>query len=1016
MPIRAPFPRSDGQPVPAPSRHWRSLPRLGIELACWLAAAVCAARASSLPAYTTRVWQRDDGLPNDSVTAITQTDDGYLWIGTPGGLARFDGVRFTVFNDSNTPELRDSQVSCLFRDKTGTLWIGHDTGELTRYRDGRFEAVPSRPAWKKPMIWQMGSDAADKLWLMNDEGLLFCPADGKQLTPRQGKSLGFYSFQRSDDGTLWIGRNGIMSRLQEGRLMPFQFGQPALEDSYVQGVCASSDGGLWVAANGSWGKWKGETRVDDLGDCPWKMAAVTRIVEMPDGLLAVGTPDHGLYLVQPHGETQYFSRMNGFRDDWVKALFLDREGNLWVGTGANGLAMMRRSTFTTIAPPDLWRGRAVSSVTPAQAGGLWIGTAGAGLYHYEEDRWQNWSGESGVADPYLWSVLEDAQGTVWLGTSAVGLLVRHGDRFELAPRWGSNSIMVGALARRTEGGLWVGTSAGLASYTAGGIAWPAVNTTGPLPDVRAVVEGRDGVVWFGMNGHGLGCLKDGQVRQYRKSDGLANDFVRCLHLDQDGTLWIGTSMGLTRFKQGRFASIGAGQGLPNEVISDIQSDNRGFFWISSSGGILRAGRSELNRCADGELSSVPFWSYGKSDGLPTQECSGGFQPAGCRDADGRLYFPTSKGVVTVNPESVEINPLPPPVAIESVRVDDQRVLLPQPGDGLVKIRPGSHRLEFDFVGLSFVAPEKVRYRYRLNGLESDWVQGGTKNSASYSFIPPGRYSFCVTACNNDGVWNEAGATLAFAVLPFVWQTWWFRTAAGMAAALLIAASVWWNAHRLMRRSIERLEQQRLVERERTRIAKDIHDDLGTSLTCISMLGKSARAKLDGSAPATNDLDRILGIARDLTQTMDEIVWAVNPHHDTLEGLISYLVEFAQEFLTTSRVRCRLNIPVHLPAISMSAESRHNLFLAFKEALHNVVKHAAAKEVIISLSLKPSRIRIIVTDDGCGCNPESFVKEGVKNVVSHGNGLVNLRERLAKIGGHCEITSAFGKGTQVIFDF
>jgi ligand-binding sensor domain-containing protein len=741
---------------------------------CWLAATAGGAPAFPLPAYTVRTWSTEDGLPHDSVTAIAQTDDGYFWIGTPGGLARFNGVRFTIFNDSNTPELHDNQIRSLFKDKTGTLWIGHDTGELTRYRDGRFESVHIKPAWKKPMIWHLGGDAENDVWLMNDEGLLFRVRDGLLLTPQAGNALGFYSFERSDDGTMWIGRNGVLSRFQNGRLTSLPFDQPVLE-YYVQGICPASDGGFWVASNGRLRKWNGRTWGDDLGACPWGMG------ETRDGLLAAGTPDQGLFLIQPHGETRCFNRTNGFHDDWVTSLCEDREGNLWVGTGANGLVMLRRSLFTTVVPSDHWRGRPVSSFAAGQDGDLWIGTVGAGLYRYQQGGWTNWGVESGVSNPYLWSILEDARGNVWLGTSGSGLFVQHGNRFEPAPGWENHLVPVMALVPRMAGGLWVGTGTGLASYKDDNISWPTTNAPDPLPDVRAVAEDEHGVVWFGMNGRGLGRLKDGQMRVFRKHDGLASDFVRCLRLDKDGTLWIGTSGGLNRFKQGRFATIGPEQGLPDVVISDIESDGQGHFWISSNQGILRADKTDLDRCADGKLASVPFRLYGKSDGLPTVECSGGFQPAGCRDANGWLYFPTSKGVVTVNPKNVGTNSLPPPVVIEAVRLDDQRMPLPQIGGPAVEIPPGRHRLEFDYAGLSFVAPEKVRYQYRLQGLENKWVNAGTKTSASYSYVPPGSYVFHVIACNNDGVWNETGAMLALTVLPYFWQAWWFRFFAGTAA-------------------------------------------------------------------------------------------------------------------------------------------------------------------------------------------------------------------------------------------
>jgi two-component sensor histidine kinase len=360
-------------------------------------------------------------------------------------------------------------------------------------------------------------------------------------------------------------------------------------------------------------------------------------------------------------------------------------------------------------------------------------------------------------------------------------------------------------------------------------------------------------------------------------------------------------------------------------------------------------------------------SYGKADGMPTLECSGGLQPAGARTTDGRLWFPTSKGLVVFNPEDAKVNQLPPPVIIENLLADDRSITQSPETNAPLQIPPGPQRFEFRYTALSFVVPEKVRFKYRLEGLEPDWVDAGTKRSANYSHVPPGNYKFHVTACNSDGVWNDAGATLAFTVQPFFWQKWWFRIPAGLAAVALLAGAVagvvLWVARRRMHRKLERLEHLRTIERERARIAQDIHDNLGANLTRISLLSESVHTELENPAQAAVQLERIYGTARELTRAMDEIVWAVNPQHDTLDSLASYLGNFAQEFLGSLDIRCRLDVPLQLPPWPVTAEVRHNLFLAFKEALHNIVKHAAASEASISLTAGTDSFVLVIRDNG-----------------------------------------------------
>jgi signal transduction histidine kinase len=416
------------------------------------------------------------------------------------------------------------------------------------------------------------------------------------------------------------------------------------------------------------------------------------------------------------------------------------------------------------------------------------------------------------------------------------------------------------------------------------------------------------------------------------------------------------------------------------------------------------------------LAEVPFLAYGINDGLPTLECSEGSQSAGCKTADGRLWFPTAKGLVAVNPANTQTNLLPPPVVIEAMRVDDRPLALENSAGTPLKIPPGQHRIEFDYTGLSFVAPEKVRFKCRLNNFETGWVDVGTKRVAFYNYTPPGNYSFQVTACNNAGVWNKTGASLKFEVLPYFWQTTWFHLLGWLATVLAAGGVVWFDTRRRLRRRLELAERQRDIERERSRIAQDIHDDLGAQLTRITMMSESARGNLTNPGRADAELEKIYDTARALTRSMDEIVWAVSPRHDTLEGLATYLEKFAQDWLATTGIRCRLDLPLQFPGWHLTSEVRHNVFLAFKEALHNAVKHSGAAEVLIRLAVKEKSFELAIEDNGRGF----ALREKMETVspapgrAASGNGLENIRRRLAAIGGSCEIQSAPNAGTKVIF--
>lgn len=984
----------------------------------WLTALLCleleiasGQQVLTSPHYNVRRWEAgaaEDGLPQNTVTAVVQTQDGYLWVGTYSGLARFDGLRFTVFNDNNAPGLASSRVTSLFEANDGTLWIGHESGEVSSYRQGHFQSVRVTANWSGGKIQDLATDAVGEVWLLNSDGSLARLRDGLVLTPESGNATKVVELVRSRSGKIWVGCNGRVSELRRDRLIPLQFNE-AWTNRYVTGIGISRDDHLWVIADGQVRKWKNQTWGEGLGDVPWPYSPLLKVIETQSGALAASTSANGFALIQGRDKPPLvFSRTNGFPSDWVTALCEDREGNLWVGTGGAGLAAVRNGVIQTMTPPDEWLGRAVLSVYPGHDGSLWVGTEGAGLYQFQDGQWRRFAGDAGIDVTYVWSVIEDAQDKLWIGTWN-GIQARFDTRFELVPGLENMTEHVTALLRAQEGGLWLGTGVGLMRYHAGQRQWPRQGENPADQDVRAIAQANDGTVWFGTAGGGLGRLKQEQVQWFHKADGLVSEYIGCLHLETDDTLWIGTlGGGLNRFKDGRFTAIGTEQGLPNGFIAHIEDDGMGFFWMSSHNGIFRVARAGLNAVADGSAQDVLFRTYGLSDGLPTLKCSSGLQAAGCKTADGRLWFTTSRGLVAVTPANVRTNLLPPPIVVEQVFLDEKPLVFTNNATVPLRIPPGRHRIDFQYSGLSFIASERVQFKHRLQNWETDWVDSGSKRTVNYSYLPPGDYAFEVTARNNDGIWSATSARVAFTVLPFFWQTLWFRVVVGVALVAGATGLVWFETRRRMRRKLEKLERQRAIESERARIAKDIHDDLGSTLTRITMLSDPARGVLEEIPSSVGNLNQIHTTARELTRSMDEIVWAINPHHDTLDSLMAYLESFAQDFLGTAKVRCRFDVPLQIPVLPLTAEARHNLFLAFKEALHNVVKHSGASEVRIVANLTATEFTLALEDNGCGFAPPEAGRK------AFGNGLPNMRRRLAKIGGQCEITTRPGQGTKVSF--
>lgn len=978
--------------------------------------------------YLIDLWQTEQGLPQNHITAITQTRDGYLWLGTYEGLARFDGVRFVVYRASRESDLPSSRITSLFEDGSGTLWIGHEHGQLTRLTDGRFVPVPMDAPAVRGSVAAIGQAAAPArgaagsgpVWLVRRSGLAQRISDQQEVSSEEGLTLPI--LVRASNGPLWRAHGGRLTALPDagtraevGRATPAPF-YPRTND-FVINACASQGGGLWVLTGERLRHWEPGGNDEDHGRPPWGNSPVPRMLESRSGHLWFGTQERGLFVRHPDGAYRQFTRTNGLPNDWIRSLWEDREGTVWVGTGGGGLCAIRRRRVSMVQSPDGWEGRVLLSVSASPDGGLWAGTEGAGLYRIREDGFERLGPAQGLANPFVWATLDAGPGAVWAGTWGRGLFRQQGERWLPVAGLDQEGLVVTALHRDPAGVLWVGTHRGLARVTGDRVDW--IGRELSSPEVRSIAPLPDGSVWFGMSGGGLGRWREGTgAEQFRKTNGMPANDVWSLLPSARGGLWIGTvGGGLARWRNGRFASIGEAAGLPNDVICQIADDGRGSLWLGTRGGIFRAAETDLERCADGQLAKVPFFALGRADGLATLECAGGFQPSHGRTPDGRLWFPTARGLAVVDPGRLWTNTLAPPVRIESLLVGGAPAWInPGPPERL-RIPPGRQRFEFRFTALSFIAPEQVRFRYRLEGIDPDWTEESGQRFAAYNLLPPGDYTFRVTAANSDGIWNTEGATLAFTVVPQFWQTWWFQALAALAGAGAVAGAVRFVTRRRYREKLERMERQRAVERERSRIARDIHDDLGASLTRITLLSQMAGEELDRPDLVGGHLQRIDSTARELTKALEEIVWAVSPQHDSLDSLVTYLGRLAQDLASAAGMRCRIDMPTALPAWPVSAEVRHNLFLALKEAINNTLRHARASELRLALTVGSRDFTLTVEDNGQGFTPPSPSPNPGGNpppIRPGGNGLNNMRRRLAEIGGACEVQSRPGAGTIIRF--
>lgn len=963
------------------------------------------------PGFVIDRWDSEDGLPQNAVLALTQTRDGYLWLGTLNGLVRFDGTRFVVFDENNTPGLPGSRIVALFEDSRTNLWIATEPEGVAVARNGQVVRVEFGRGGREQRVRAICEDSRGAVWLYSADGQL-ARHDGDRLDiwhPGPDRPSECRNLALDDSGMLWVGMDWSLycvdpAQAEPGGPLPVKFEVPV---GSLDFVVPSPRGGYWRLADQRIEKYEGGRVTRRLGSYPWGRARVAAACEDPDGNLVVGTLGAGVFWFHEGGQVAVLSAPQFLSHNFVLSLHADREGSLWVGTDGRGLNRVKHQILELLPATH---NTVVQSVAEAPDGGIWVGSNGEDLIRWKDGQSERFGSEQGLWFKAVRSVLVTRAGRVLVGTEGAGVFEFERGRFQ-RPAWSVPlPPAVFAMHEDRAGRLWIGTRDGLAQQEADG--WRVVTTKEGLSAdfVRALAEDAEGTLWVGTVGGGLNRLQGGKWSALRRADGLPSDNISALLADADGVLWVGTDGGgLGRLAQGRWTRYTARHGLISNSIGYLLEDGQGYLWLGSNAGLQRVPKPALNEFARDTDGYLPSRVYGKADGLPISECTLGSQPAACRARDGTLWFPTINGLVSVRPDRLVANLQPPPVLIETVLVDGQPAQTERFRGAppvSVTVPAGKERLEIQYTSLNLRAPRRAQFRYRLEGHEQTWTEAGTAREARYSRLPAGDYTFHVLACNEDGVWNETGSTLAVIVQPPFWRTWWFL---GFSISGLLGAVIA-SVHRLSTQRLQRqvavLRQQEALERDRARIARDIHDQLGASLTQVALLGELIESDKDCPSEVETHARQVTQTARETTRVLDEIVWTVNPSNDTLEGLVNYVCKHAQEYLTVAGLRSRFEVPPELPAVALAPEVRHNVFLAAKEAVTNIVRHAQAAEARLRIELAPARFSILIEDDGRG--PGAAGSDAARTR----NGLKNMRRRLEDVGGEFVLEARQPKGSVV----
>lgn len=792
----------------------------------------------ALSQYKVDNWQTEQGLPIDLVHALLQTRDGYLWIGTARGLARFDGKRFTTFESSDMPDVASLPIFALMEDRDRTLWIGHRNAAI-RYRDGVFQTAFGSEVTAGQRVYAFAQAPDGSVWSATENGLvhwnqgvtkLYQQRDG--LPTNRLRSL---AFDRA--GVLWIASSGGgLVSFSAGR---FQVMNPAngFPHLQVRFVLADPDGSVWAATAGGGLAHvsQGQVRTYSVAD-GLPTDQLTALAFDPQGSLWIGTWGAGISRMSG-GKFSSIAKTGGLAGDQIWSILADREGSVWIGTWVDGLNRLSRRAFDALGTPEGLAHDNVRAVLHGRNGVTWVATAGGGLNRIEDGRITTLSRKDGLASNEVSTLLEDRDGSLWVGSYTGGVARLHQgriQRYDVAQGLPTPDIRV--LYQDSQGVVWAGTQSGLARFNGQGFS--AVRDVGaPRETLYTILEDRSGTLWFGTAGQGLYRYRDGVFTTLTTADGLVSNWIMALYEDAETNLWIGTNgEGMNRLRNGRLNAIRTTDGLWDGLIQVIIEDSTGHLWMTTNRGFYRVARTELVAFAEGRRDKISSTAFGPGDALRSTLFAGGVQPAGAIDRAGLLWLPSNKGLVIVDPLHLPSSSTPPSAHLETVLLDG----LSRPARAELSLPPGSVPLAIRYTAMTLLHADRVRFRYQMVGITPEWVDAGSNREVSFPALPHGRYRFRLAASVDGQHWSESDEALSITVAPHFYQTYWF-----MALALLIAAMSLVAVHRRRTQSLlaRQAEMAQLVAL-RTEELKRANEHLSRLSFVDALTGLANRRRFD----------------------------------------------------------------------------------------------------------------------------------------------------------------------------
>ena len=996
---------------------------------CLLPSPARAADRTVVDRFVTTNWDISDGLPGTRISAVARTADGYLWIATPYGLSRFDGVRFFNLTPDNTPTLKVAAIRTLMTSREGSLWIGTDNGGLYRRSGNQISEVNCGPGFKGKAVLSLAEDAEGALWIGTEGAGLFRLMGGKTesvgLERRDRVARRVSQMTNDEAGGLWLLIDGQIYQAIDGKVVALP--RSAFLSTPALAMTASREGGMWVATEGDH---YGGTRIYLVKDnvkeelakpYPWAENSVrSRVYALREdrfGQLWCATGGSGIYYRTPDGRWNKLATQMPLSHAEGLCLLSDDTDAMWLGTRTSGLHCIRpQPPITLLHLPAEFDQNIIQSLCLRIDGTIWAGTDSAGLFKWTDGEPSRFFDKAEEGDQRFSVITEDRQGGLWAGTME-GLFRFENDSFTaVRTHVGLRHGGICDVLDDGKSGIWVGNLQGVVHLAAGYQKSYGKNEGLPGGLIRALSFDPSGKLVVIISG--VGVFREEGERFVRLTvsetagntrhpwNGGPSAHARSMLYESDGTMWVTThGFGLWCIRSGVAEQWTLeGDELPSNYLFGLVDDGKGNLWMGSESGILGVSKRSLAQRGGNRDSPLKTWQLTTADGLVSNVCSGSGRTGAARSPSGMLWFANGPALAGFDPSRIALTPVPHPPILEEVVIDGQ--LFQKPAKEPIQVKSDARTFELHYASPNLRNPDQLRFRYQLVGLDKGWVNAGNRRVAYYNRLPPGDYQFRAGVAADGDIWQDVAEPLPVVVIPHLYERPEVKLAAAIAVLAAVGGGVWRLERSRSRRRLERLKLQRAMDQERQRIARDIHDDLGSGLTEIILLSDTLRDVVGTIPEAEKSARAISNSARNLTRSMDEVVWAVNPGNDTLESFLNYINDFAQDFLSAAGVRYRWSAPDEVPDITLTSETRHSLYLACKEALNNATRHAGATEVQIRVDLDQPGFRIAIEDNGRGFDTDAIRKRG--------SGLGNMHHRLLELGGKCDIQSPPCGGSRVTF--